>query len=76
MFLRNFEFRKAFKVAQKISEKKSSLSWIMDHVILVRQQYLKETGIDKEFDEIFKDKHAKKTHNEIKELKKQLKDEN
>lgn len=69
MFIHNFEFRKALKVAKKVKEKKPDMDWLEDYVILHRERYLKEVGADKENDELFKELHPKRTFEDIKNLK-------
>lgn len=72
MFIMNFEFRKALKVAQKVKEKRADLEWLLDYVVLHRKRFLQEVGSEKETDPLFKDAVSKKSFEEIKELKKRM----
>lgn len=69
MFVKNFEFRKALKVARKVEEKRKEMSWLVDYVVIHRKRYLEEVGADKEDDELFKDLISNKTLEEIKQYK-------
>lgn len=70
MFVKNFEFRKALKVAKKVKEKRSDQEWLVDYVVLQRKRFLVEIGAEKETDPLFKDLHSKRTFEEIKEIRK------
>lgn len=50
MFIKNFEFRKALKVAKKVKDKKSEYEWLVDYVLLHRKRFLEEIGADRETD--------------------------
>ena len=69
MFVKNFEFRKALKVAMKVKEKRSDQEWLVDYVVLQRKRFQEEIGADKETDPLFKDLNSKRTLEEIKEIR-------
>lgn len=50
MFIKNFEFRKALKLAKKVRDKKSEYEWLVDYVLLHRKRFLEEIGAEKETD--------------------------
>lgn len=69
MFVHNFEFRKALKVANKVKEKKEELSWMTDYVILHRRRYLEEINAEEETDELFKELRTNMTFEDLKKFK-------
>ena len=74
MFVKNFEFRKALKVAMKVKEKRSDQEWLVDYVVLQRKRFQEEIGADKETDPLFKDLNSKRTLEEIKEIRNNVKE--
>lgn len=72
MHLDYFDFVRALKIAQMGIKKKQELDWLVDYVILYRQRYLSEVGLEECHDE-FSKLTAVRTMDEIKELKKTVK---
>lgn len=69
MFVKNFEFRKALKVAKKVKEKRQDQNWLVDYVVLQRKRFIEEIGAEKETDSLFKDMNSKRTLEEIKQIR-------
>ncbi len=68
MFIEKFEFRKALKISERVKQKQPNFKWLVDYVVLFRQRYLSEVGLEKEHDDVFKNQSTKKTMEEIDEI--------
>lgn len=70
MYVKLFNFHRAFEIAKNAKENSKSLEWLIDYVLLKRKKYMTEVVEQEEIDEIFRNSPINKSYEEVRQLKK------